>query len=456
VRRRPHLASRLAVISTVATASLIAASANGLADVAPTGPASVAAAKGTPSLAWAGKQETVRQLVQCGSTMFAVGQFTSIAQNGTTYTRNNAFSFSAVAPYTMTDWDPNVNGIVNTVAFDGNDCTHAYIGGKFTSVGGTAVKNLAEVDTTTGAVIPSFVHSAAGQVDNMVGWNGHILTGGSFTSINGSSTSPYFASLNPATGRNDGFLNLGVSGNYVYTDQAGNHSVSNPTRVYNQEISHDGTKDLIEGVFTSIGGQARRQVAVIDLTGYTATVDGWHAPMLDENCASVEPFYAKAASWSGDDQTIFVATTGYKPASGPGYSTHDPRAGLCDAAAAFPSTATDVSPTWINYTGCDSLFATVADGSTAYFGGHERYANNPNGCDGAGPGAVAAPGMVGLSPSSGAVTWNPTRSRGHGADDMVVTSAGLWIASDNGVNGEATACAKYPNHAGICFLPYTS
>ena len=38
--------------------------------------------------------------------------------------------------------------------------------------------------------------------------------------------------------------------------------------------------------------------------------------------------------------------------------------------------------------------------------------------------------MVGLSPS-GAVTFDPTRSRGKGADDMLLTRNGLWIASDN-------------------------
>ena len=42
--------------------------------------------------------------------------------------------------------------------------------------------------------------------------------------------------------------------------------------------------------------------------------------------------------------------------------------------------------------------------------------------------------MEGLTPATGALTFNPTRGRGLGADDMLVTSAGLWIASDN-LNG---------------------
>jgi hypothetical protein len=64
--------------------------------------------------------------------------------------------------------------------------------------------------------------------------------------------------------------------------------------------------------------------------------------------------------------------------------------------------------------------------------------------------------MEGLSPSTGLVTSNPpvyTRARGLGADDMLITSAGLWIASDNMDN--ASQCDGVFGHAGICFLPYS-
>jgi len=45
-----------------------------------------------------------------------------------------------------------------------------------------------------------------------------------------------------------------------------------------------------------------------------------------------------------------------------------------------------------------------------------------------------------------------SRSRGHGADDMLLTNAGLWIASDN--FGGNTQCGGVSGYAGICFLPY--
>jgi hypothetical protein len=410
---------------------------------AQTGPVSAKPAKGTPQLAPTGTTEQVRQLVQCGGTMYAVGSFTSISWNGTTFSRNNAFSFSATAPFTVSGWNPNVNGKVNSIALSPN-CSTAYLGGKFTSIGGTAVKNIAAVSASTGAVVTSFAHNANGQVETLLTYNGHLLTGGYYTSINGSTSHKYMTSLNPSTGKDDGFISLNISGNYQFPGVT-----TNPTRVYNQQLSNGGTLDLVEGDFTSVGGQARQQMFMLNLSGSTATVTGWTSPEFNTNCNFNEPFYAQAASWSPNDSTVYVATTGFKPN---GTSTSAPRTGPCDAALAFPATQTSVSHKWINYTGCDSLYSTAADPSTAYFGGHERWSQNPNGCNFAGPGAISAPGMEGLSPSTGLLTFNPTRARGKGADDMEITSAGLWIASDNLNN--ASQCGGVFGHAGICFLPY--
>jgi hypothetical protein len=411
---------------------------------AATGPVSATPVSGTPQLAVTSTLQQVRKLAQCGNTMYAVGTFTTITWNGTTYTRNNVFSFSATKPYTVTSWDPNVDGIVNGITLS-PDCSTAYLGGKFGTVGGATAKNIAAVSTSTGALVTGFGHSAGGQVETLQYYNGHLLAGGYYTSINNNTSDPYMTSLNPSTGKDDGFVKLNISGNYQFPGVG-----SNPTRVYNQQLSNSGTLDLVEGDFTSVGGQARQQMFMLDLSGATATVTGWTSPELNTNCNYNEPFYAQAAAWSPDDSTIYVATTGYKPAGSPAGSA--PRTGPCDAAIAYPSTQTSVTNTWINYTGCDSIYSTAADASTAYFGGHERWSENPNGCDGQGPGAIVAPGMEGLDPATGLLTFNPTRDRGQGADDMLVTSAGLWIASDND-NGSAQ-CGGVGGHAGICLLPY--
>jgi hypothetical protein len=391
----------------------------------------------TPELNYTGTTEKVRQLVQCGGTMYAVGSFTSIEHNSTVYSRNNAFSFSATAPYDVTSWNPNLNGIVNSIAFNGSNCSDAYLGGKFTWVDGTKAGNIVEVSTSTGAVVAGFAHSAGGEVETLASSNGHLLTGGYFTSVNGSSRR-YFVSLNTSTGKDDGYLNLSISGDYG----------SGGTQVYNQQISHGGTLDLAEGTFTSVGGQQRQQIFMLSLGSSSATVTGWTSAEFSQACVQDESFYLRAASWSPNDSTVYVATTGFHPAN---WNGQFPLTGLCDAAAAFPATQTSVTHLWTNYTGCDSLYSTAADSTTAYFGGHERWADNANGCNNAGPGAVAAQGMVGLSPANGSVIFAPGRARGEGADDMLDTSAGLWVASDNMDN--SSQCAGKASHAGICFLP---
>ncbi|MGO9079367.1 MAG: hypothetical protein ACLQDY_10040 [Streptosporangiaceae bacterium] len=412
--------------------------------------------------------EQIKQIVQCGSTMYAVGTFSTIRRGSTTYTRDNVFSFSATSPYTVTSWAPDVVGTygttsnpsdtVNTIAFANGNCADAYIGGHFSSVNGTTVGNIAEISTSTGNVVTGFESKASGAVQTIVAAGDHLLAGGNFTGINGDTTDPYMASLSPVTGKSDGFLHLNIHGNYSYPGVS-----SNATHVYNQQLSHSGTLDLVEGDFTSVGGLQREQMFMLNVSGATAAVTGWTSPEFDGSsssypyeCATVEPFYIQAAAWSPDDSTIYIGTTGYHPNGYPVGQT--PRTGLCDAAAAFPATQTSVLSKWINYTGCDSLYSAAADSGAAYFAGHERFSMNPDDCDALGTNAYNAPGMEGLDPANGNLYVNSgntagyySRDRGLGADDMLLTSAGLWIASDN---FDAAQYCGGVSTAGICFLPY--
>ena len=248
---------------------------------------------------------------------------------------------------------------------------------------------------------------------------------------------------------------------------------NNSTEVYNQQLSHSGTLLLVEGDFTSVGGQNRRQIFMIDVSGATASLTGWTSPEFDGsdpgatlnpndkyfNCGASHPFYIHAAAWSPNDSEIYIADTGVKPILWNG--TTFPLPGLCDAAAAFPATHARVFSNWIAYDGCDSLYSAAADNSAVYVAGHNRWFNNQNACNKMGTGAIPAPGLAGLTPGAtgGTLIKNSagtaglySRSRGHGADDMLLTSAGLWIASDN--FGGGTQCGGIAGYAGICFLPY--
>jgi hypothetical protein len=450
------------VIGVIGLAATLVSALGSPAGAVPGGPVGVHPASWTPSLATSGTDgsvEQVRQLVRCRGTMYAVGVFSEIRQAAPTVktvTRNNAFSFDAQTGQ-ITGWNPDVNGRVNSVALS-KDCSTAYLGGRFTRVGTAARRNLAAVSTTTGLVRSTFRGNANREVNALLLMHGHLLVGGAFATIDGSAT-PYLASLKPKGGTSDGYVNLAISGNYQYVDAMGRSAAPNKTKIFNFARSPDATKVLVMGDFTSVGGQPRKQIFMADLGTARMGVDPWYSSEFDLNCNYRQPFWLRAASWSPDGSKVYTATTGYKPATGPAFNTSAPRSGLCDSAAAFPSTPSTVSHLWINYTGCDSLYATAADSSAAYFGGHERWASNPLQCDNNNSGnAVEAPGVVGLSPATGAVVDNPTRGRGVGADDMLVTGQGLWIASDNfrGTQtcGQTSAGMPARGHAGICLLPY--
>jgi hypothetical protein len=410
----------------------------------------------TPELGTSGTDgsiETVRQIVQCGTTMYAVGLFSRVEQPNSenALTRNNAFAFRATAPHTITAWNPNVNGRVDTVAC-GTDSTYVLIGGTFTRVNGTAVRNIAKVNTTTGAAMPfSFQPNnrvAHIEVVTDAGGVRHALVGGYFTGL--------LDSRNPVTGADDGYGTPAITGTYSgnYTDPdfpAAGHA----RRIWNMTVSPDGRAVLMSGVFNRVGGDRHEQLFRLNLTAGSATVSDWTPRELFTPCFTRQPYYAQDAAWSPDMTRIYTATTGlrtYAEQLIPAGDRPQQRSGPCDAVISYPATETAFDGhQWINYTGCDSLYSVAADASTVFAGGHQRWVSNGNACDRAGAGSFPASGLSHMSSTTGARQAGATRGRGLGAVDLLRTSAGLWIGSDNQAN--TASCGGSSQRMGICFLP---
>ena len=79
--------------------------------------------------------------------------------------------------------------------------------------------------------------------------------------------------------------------------QLGHHRAypNTGTKVFNTQLSHAGSKMLVEGAFTSVAGQARQQIFMLDLGSTAATVDAWTSNEFSQAC-NATPLVLRA--WS--------------------------------------------------------------------------------------------------------------------------------------------------------------
>jgi hypothetical protein len=173
---------------------------------------------------------------------------------------------------------------------------------------------------------------------------------------------------------------------------------------------------------------------MLNLDAAVTVSDWWYAPLQQRCAADSLTDYMRDVDFSPDGSYFVFVSTGFVPLSG------QIGIALCDAAARFEtSIMTPARPTWINYTGGDTLHSVAVTDAAVYVQGHQRWLDNPQGRDNAGPGAVSRPGIGAINVSTGkALLWNPTKDRGVGGKDLLVTQDGLWVASDTAHIGHET------------------
>jgi len=374
-----------------------------------------------------GSGAAVHKFVQLGSVMYAGGSFSSVATApgvtpSGTFTRNNIVAFNATTGV-ITSFSPNVNGTVWALATDG---ASLYVGGSFTSVNGVSRRGLAKLNPATGAVDTAFNANLSGNVMDGVVLAGRLIVNGTFTGK--------IRAVNLATGANTGYINIPVSGTVA--------SNAGPTEIYRIAVNPAGTRLVGVGNFTTVGGQSHWRAFMLNLGATSATMNPWNYPPLQNMCAASSlPDYMKDVDFSPDGSYFVFVSTGFVPQTG-GIGRD-----LCDATARFETAISNpFRPTWINYTGGDTLHS-VAASDVVYVQGHQRWLDNPNGRDFAGPGAVSRPGIGAIDPVTGkATSWNPTKERGVGGKDLYVTVQGLWVGSDTSIIGGE-------NHPKIALMP---
>ena len=417
---------RGALVACLALTSLLGA-APGTASIAQPRVVSANPANYTPNVeddAVVG-QTSVDAFAQLGDTMFAGGTFNRVENSaGTTaYTRQHLFSFSATTG-AVSSFAPALNGRVFALLATGDAL---YVGGFFSSVNGVARRGLVKLNPTTGAVDTAFNARLNGPVQELRLVNGRLLVGGRFAQR--------LIALNPATGADTGYINVGISG--TVATNAG------PTDVYRFAVNPQGTRLVAIGNFTTVAGQARSRAFMLDLGEGSATLSPWYYQPLRNMCASTKlPAYLRDVDFSPDGSFFAMNSTGYVPMAG-GVGRD-----ICDATARFETgIANPTRPTWINYTGGDTFHSIAVAGAAIYVQGHFRWLDNPTGRGFAGPGAVAREGIGALDPTTGkALPWNPGKTRAVGGKDLFATPTGLWVGSD----GERFANERRNN---IAFAP---
>jgi hypothetical protein len=351
----------------------------------------------------------VYKMLSHGGAIFVGGQFNNVRPyNGTTnIPRNRLFAFN---PKTggITGLKATFNSEVWALATDG---TSLFVGGTFNTVNGVKRTGVVKLNATTGAVITAFNAHLAGGVTDLAYVKGRLIIGGT-------SSGAQLIAVNPSTGGNTGYLKIPITG------QPENNGNSGPTKVFRFAVNPAGTRLAMVGTFTSVGGQKRQRAALINLGTSSATVSGWYSPLFDNTCSSATPSYTRDVDFSPDGSYFVIVTTG---AGWP-----DDKNRLCDSASRWnTSDSRTTYPVWVNYTGGDTLLSVQVTKAAVYVQGHQRWMNNPHGQDSPGLGAVSRPGIASLNPWSGlAYSWNPTKDRGVGGYDLLLTADGLWVGSD--------------------------
>lgn len=371
---------------------------------------------------------TVYSFAQVGNTMVAGGKFDHVRQtkDGAAIPRSNVFAFDATTG-AITSFAPAVDGEVDAL-WPGPDGTSVFIGGKFNNVNGVISRKIARLNLSNGQAVSGFkVPFIDGPVNDFAISGGRLFVGGQFDKVNAIPHSG-LAALNPATGALDSYMNVQLTGHHNWNGAATGFS---RVGVYKFDITANGQRMVAVGNFKLGNGGDHDQVVMIDLGSTSATIAPWQTNHFKNPCASTAfDSWVRDVGFGPDGSYFAVATTGA------------PAGDLCDSVSRWESAnGADLHPTWVNYTGGDSLWSIAVTGAAIYIGGHERWSNNTFAGDSAGPGAVPRPGVGAFDPVNGLpLTWNPGRNpRGAGAFALLATPTGLWVGSDTNFIGNRQA-----------------
>ncbi|HEU0103394.1 MAG TPA: hypothetical protein VFR07_13840 [Mycobacteriales bacterium] len=439
---------RPAVLLTAGLTATLALAAGGpaavAAQVAHRSVVSAVPRSGTPQIS----NGAVYAVTQVGSTMVVGGNFTAAtsADGSQRFAAPHILAFDAGSGAVKGNFRPQLDGDVQTL-LPGPIPGTVYAGGEFNTARGVKAKSLVLLNLSDGSRTAGFAMPPVNGIVNTVKRVGdRLFVGGTFKRVGGKDHAG-LVTLDARTGALDPYMSSQVAVNHNWSPSAPTTWAKAPVGVTKLDITPDGSKLVAIGNFKQVDGATHDQIAMWNLAPGGAVVRDWNTTGYAAQClAKAYDSYVRDVSFSPDGSYfVVVATGGTKPGA------------LCDAAARWETAATgaNVTPTWADFTGGDSLLSTTVTGEAVYVGGHQRWLNNQIGRDAPGPGAVPRPGVAALDPATGLpLAWNPGRNpRGVGTQALYATSAGLWMGSDTDFIGTNSGSSTRYVRSKIAFFP---
>jgi hypothetical protein len=354
----------------------------------------------------------VRAFALVGDTVVVGGDFTTVtdAKRKVRYNRKNLFAYRA-ATGEILPFAPQPDAPVFTLATGVNNTV--YVGGQFQKIAGGSQRGLSQLNLADGSRVPAFSADINwGDSRSVIAQGRYVYVAGSFSRI-GTTDRVGLARLDATTGAVDPAFDMKLAAPHL-----------SRVKLEDLALTPDGTRLAAVGAVEQAAGQWRAQVVMVDTpTGAPARLADWYTDAYAHECRAGFETYLRGIDFDPTGTYATIVATGRKWGDKL----------MCDTAARFDLRGTGQhKPLWVNWTGGDSLYSVADTGAAVYVGGHQRWMDNPEGRETAGPGAVARPGIAAINPLTGkATSWNPKRNpRGIGARALLATPQGLLVGSD--------------------------
>jgi hypothetical protein len=183
----------------------------------------------------------VQVTASSGTTVFVGGEFTHTTDVGGHVVARGRLAALNARTGALLPWNPGANKAVYAIAVDAARGT-VYVGGDFSTVGGSTRHRLAAVDAASGAV-SGWNHQADGRVRALEVSASRLYAGGQFTAVDGASRNR-LAGFTLADGRLD----------QTWTPDASDS-------VYTVKVSPSGDRVYVGGRFETLNGAAQHGFA---------------------------------------------------------------------------------------------------------------------------------------------------------------------------------------------------